>query len=607
MKQFFKFMFASMLGTFVSVFLLFFIFALIIGGFISAAMSDFGQAQKSTKVDENSILHVKLDRPIVDRGPQDQFNINFGAFKSRSNLGLNQIIDNLRKAKDDDNIEGVYLDISSPLAGMATTEEVRNALLDFKASGKWIVAYSEMYSQKAFYLASVADELYLYPEGALDFRGLNVDITFLKNTLDKLDIEPQIIRGSNNKFKSAVEPLIMEEMSQANRLQTQKWLSSLWSTMLSGWADAYPTSEAELDSLADVYAIQYAQDAVDLGFVTALKYNDEVISILKDKVGIDPDEDLELVSFPKYFKAPEPRDKDSNEKPSFDFKRNHIAVVYATGGIESGTSGDEAIGSETFQKAIRDARKDTSVKAIVLRVNSPGGSALASDVIWRETVLAKAEKPVVVSMGDVAASGGYYISCAADKIFAMPNTITGSIGVFGIIPNMKGFFNNKLGMTFDGVSTGEYADFPDVTRPLTYSEERILQKSVDEIYGDFLNRVAEGRGMTPEQVDSIGQGRVWSGLDAIDLGLVDELGGLDAAIEEAARLADVEDYELRDYPKRKDPFQQLLNELTQSGMRTMLGRALLDDPEMIRYYKEVESIKSMRGVQARLPYSVMVR
>lgn len=606
MKQFFKYMFASMLGTFISIFLLFFVFALIIGGLITAAMSDFGQGAKTTKVAENSILHVKLDRPIVDRGPKDQFNINFGAFSSQSSIGLDQIIENLRKAKDDDNVEGIYLDVSTVMAGMATTEEVRNALIDFKESGKWIVAYSEVYTQKAFYLASVADEIYLYPEGMLDFRGLSVDIMFLKNTLAKLDIEPQIIRGTNNKFKSAIEPLIMDQMSQANRMQTEKWLGGLWSTMLSGLEGSYGLSESELNALADDYAIQNAADAVQHGLVTALKYDDEVVNLLKAKVGLDEDEDLSLVDFPKYFNAPTPPKKDGDKKLKFEFDRDKIAVIYATGGIESGTSGDEAIGSATYLKAIREAREDSTVKAIVLRVNSPGGSALASDVIWRETVLAKQAKPVVVSMGDVAASGGYYISCAADKIFAMPNTITGSIGVFGVIPNMKGFFNNKLGITFDGVKTDQYADFPDIARPMTAGEERILQKSVDDIYDVFLSRVSEGRNMPVERVDSIGQGRVWSGMDAIGLGLVDELGGLEDAIREAAIMAGIEDYDLRDYPERKDPFEQLMKELTGAGIKATMGKLLLDDPELARYYNDLEGIKSMSGVQARLPYSLYV-
>ncbi len=604
MKNFFKYMFASMLGTFLSFFLLLFVFGLIVAGILTAAMADFTKGPAATKVEEKSVLHVKLDRPITDRGPAEHFQFNFGPFQGQSGLGLDQIVKNLEKAKDDDHIEGIYLNLSNTSMGMATMEEIRNAILDFKESGKWVVAYSEIYSQGAFYLASTADEIYMYPEGMLDFRGLNVEIMFMKNALEKLDIEPQIIRGSNNKFKSAVEPLILEEMSQANRVQTEKWLNGLWSTMLTGIADSYGKSPEEIDALAQEYAVQRADDAVELGLVTALKYEDEVKEILRGKLELDEEDDLALVSLPKYFSAE--GKKDDDKKRTFELHRDKVAVVYATGGIESGKGDNTVIGSETFQKAIRSARQDTTVKAIVLRVNSPGGSALASDVIWRETVLAKAEKPVVVSMGDVAASGGYYIACAADKIIAMPNTITGSIGVFGVLPNMKGFFNEKLGLTFDGVKTNQYADFGQVTRPMTSNEELILQKSVDDIYDVFLSHVAEGRGMTVEYVDSIGQGRVWSGIDALELGLVDDLGGLDYAIEEAARLAGIEDYDLRAYPERKDFFEQFMQEFADAGVKNFVGKLFMD-PELVRYQEEIRTIKNMEGVQARMPYSLVIR
>lgn len=605
MKNFFKYMFASMLGTFLSFFLLLFVFGLIVAGIMTAAMADFTKGPAATKVEEKSVLHVKLDRPITDRGPAEHFQFNFGPFQGQSSLGLDQIVKNLEKAKDDDHIEGIYLNLSNTNMGMATMEEIRNAILDFKESGKWVVAYSEIYSQGAFYLASTADEIYMYPEGMLDFRGLNVEIMFMKNALEKLDIEPQIIRGSNNKFKSAVEPLILEEMSQANRVQTEKWLNGLWSTMLTGIADSYGKSPEEIDALAQEYAVQRADDAVEHGLVTALKYEDEVKEILRAKLELEEDDDLALVSLPKYFSAASGK-KDDDKKRTFELHRDKVAVVYATGGIESGKGNNTVIGSETFQKAIRAARQDTTVKAIVLRVNSPGGSALASDVIWRETVLAKAEKPVVVSMGDVAASGGYYIACAADKIIAMPNTITGSIGVFGVLPNMKGFFNEKLGLTFDGVKTNQYADFGQVTRPMTSNEELILQKSVDDIYDVFLSHVAEGRGMTVEYVDSIGQGRVWSGIDALELGLVDDLGGLDYAIEEAARLAGIEDYDLRAYPERKDFFEQFMQEFADAGVKNFVGKLFMD-PELIRFQEEIRTIKNMEGVQARMPYSLVIR
>lgn len=601
MKQFFKFMLASIAGTIISMFLFFLIFIIVIGGAISAAFSDLDKSSKVTKVEDNTILHIELNEPIVDRGPDDQFNFDFGMFNAASPLGLNQILTNIEKAKSDDRVPGILLDLTNVTAGMATIDEIRNALIDFKTSGKWIVSYSEVYSQKAYYLASVADEIFVYPEGMVDFRGLNVDVTFLKGTLDKLDIEAQIIRGSNNKFKSAVEPFIMDEMSQANRAQTEKWLGSIWANMKTGISEARSIPEENLQAMVDEYEIQTAIDAVENGLVSGAMYYDELLDVLKEKTETDADKDLKSVSMRKYIKASNPGSK------GFDFKKDKIAIIYASGAINSGEGMDEGIGSETFAKAIRDARRDSSVKAIVLRVNSPGGSALASDVIWRETVLAKAAKPLVVSMGDVAASGGYYISAAADKIYAMPNTITGSIGVFGMLPNMKGFFNDKLGITFDGVKTGEFADFGDVSRPLTDTEYAILQNSVDRIYDTFLTRVSEGREMTTAKIDSIGQGRVWSGTDAMSLGLIDAYGGLEAAIAEAASLAGLEDYARRDYPKRKDPIEKLFEDFGMNISESFIRNQLGEDKELIRYFEEVKELKDMRGIQTRIPYLINVK
>ena len=548
-----------------------------------------------------SIIMGKKNEAIVDRGPEDQFNFNFGRFSASSPMGLNQILTNIEKAKTDDRVPGIFLDMTYITAGMATVDEIRNALIDFKTSGKWIVSYSETYSQKAYYLASVADEIYVYPEGAVDFRGLNGGVTFFKGALDKLGIEAQIIRGSNNKFKSAVEHYIMDEMSQANRAQTEQWLGSIWSNIKSGISEARNISEEDLQAMVDEFQIQEASDAVEKGLVSGEKYYDEIIALLKAKTETEEEKDLKSVSLRKYIKAPK------TGVSGFDYKKDKIAIVYASGAINSGESGDDAIGSDTFAKAIREARRDSSVKAIVLRVNSPGGSALASDVIWRETVLAREVKPLVVSMGDVAASGGYYISAAADKIFAMPNTITGSIGVFGMLPNMQDFLNNKIGITFDGVKTGQYADFGDVSRPLTDSEYNILQKSVDNIYGTFLNRVSEGREMSTEKIDSIGQGRVWSGTDAMSLGLIDEYGGLEAAIAEAAKLAGLEDYARKDYPTRKDPFEKLLEDFGMNVSQSFVNAHLGDDKELLKYFEEIKEIKNMRGIQARMPYLIEVK
>lgn len=596
-------MFASVLGTLISLFILLFIVIVIVGGIIGSAFSDLDKSKQVTRVQENSILHIKLDKPIVDRGPEEQFDINFGSFRSATPLGLNQILENIEKAKIDDKIEGIYLDVDVVPAGMATTREIRDALLDFKESGKWILAYSEIYTQKAVYLASVADEIYLYPEGGMDFRGLNAEVTFFKNMLDKLEIEAQVIRGSNNKFKSAVEPFIMDEMSQASRLQTEQWLESMWGTMLEDLSASYGIEENELERIADTYMMQMAEDAVNTKMAGALKYEDEVMDILRSKVEAKDDDKLRFVTLSKYLKAPTP--KNSDESTPFSFKKDKIAVVYAEGGITFGDINDGGIGSDAYVEALQTARKDTSIKAIVLRVNSPGGIALAGDMIWREVSLAKKEKPVVVSMGDVAASAGYYISAPADYIMASPNTITGSIGVFGIIPNMKGFFNDKIGLTFDNVETGEYADFGGVTRPLTDGEMRILQNSVDRTYGDFVDKVSQGRNISAVTVDSIGQGRVWTGKDALELGLVDELGGLNDAIEKAAELAEIEDYNIKDLPKRKDPFEKLLEDLNMAAINSYLGLTN-EDTELIEQYKTIREVRGMNGIQARMPFVVKI-
>lgn len=598
-------MFASMLGTFVAAFALFFVFFIVIAGAISAAFSDLDRSSRTTSVKDNSILHLNLDRPIIDRGPEQVFNLDFGPFSSVSPIGLDQILENLKKAKEDDKIEGIFLETSFPSAGMATMEEIRNGLIDFKTSGKWIVSYGEVYSQSAYYLASVADEVYVYPEGAIDFRGLSTNIAFLKGMFAKIDIDMQVIRGSNNKFKSAVEPFMLDEMSQANRLQTDKWLTSLWNNMLTGIGESMGEEPEALQALANDYRIRRASDAVTHQMATAVMYADEVEEILKRKTETEEGEDLNLVSLTNYLRAPKGSKKGKGFTPSF--RKDKVAVIYASGDITSGKGNNESIGSESLAKTIKEARLDTTVKAIVLRVNSPGGSALASDVIWRETTLAKEAKPLVVSMGDVAASGGYYIAAAADKIYAMPGTITGSIGVFGLIPNMGGFFNNKMGITFDGVKTGTYADFPDVTRSLSDNEYRILQEGVDETYAQFLKVVSDGRSLSTEAVDSIGQGRVWSGTDALGIGLVDALGGIEDAIAAAAELADIEDYAVQKLPKRKDPFQQLLEDLTGETSQALLRFQLGGDEELVKQFLYIKQVKEMRGVQAILPYRIDVR
>lgn len=582
-------MFASALGLVLGLFLLIAIFA-----GIGASMGD----KQVVLVKDKSVLHVKLNFEIKERGANGPFgNIDPTTFEPKPSVGLNDILASLENAANDDNIKGIYLDVQNVPAGMATIEEIRNGLIEFKESGKWIVAYSEIYTQKAYYLASVADEVWLNPQGMVEWKGLGAQMMFLKGMFEKLEVEPQIIRYG--KFKSAVEPLMLDKMSEANREQTMTYMSDLWNKMLSGIAEGRGKSVAELDKMAQDATIQNAKDAKANGLVDELLFKDEVLANLRTRLEIeDEEEKINFIGLAKYKDAP--KAKDDDEKAT---RKEKIAVIYAVGGIEGGEGDDETIGSEKISAEIRKARLDEKIKAIVLRVNSPGGSALASDVIWREVVLAKAEKPVVVSMGDVAASGGYYIACAADSIFAQPNTITGSIGVFGVLMNAQKLINNKLGITVDTVKTNRFADLGTPLRPLTEVERDIIQNGVNEIYFDFISKVAEGRGMTTDQVDSIGQGRVWSGEDALEIGLVDKLGGIEDAVETAARMAEVESYRVVEYPAQKDPMQQIMEELTGKGEEVFLKHRL---GQYYEYVKDVESLMKMEGVQARLPYQLYI-
>ncbi|MCB9191841.1 MAG: signal peptide peptidase SppA [Flavobacteriales bacterium] len=590
MKQFFKFMFASALGLVLGIFLLF--------GILAGIGASMGDKQK-VEVKDNSVLHLKLDQQIQERGKDNPFgNLNAGPFGDQGALGLNDILSSLENAANDDKIKGIYLDVQSIPAGMATVEEIRNGLLKFKESGKWIVSYSEIYTQKAYYVVSVSDEIWLNPEGMLEWKGLGAQLMFMKGMFEKLEVEPQIIRYG--KFKSAIEPLILDKMSEANRMQTMTYLSDLWNKMLAGVAEGRGKTVAELDGYSQNATIQDADDALEYGLVDELLYKDQVIEKLREKMGItDEDEKVNYIGLGKYKDAPKAKGDDDDKAT----RKEKIAVIYAVGSIEGGNGDDETIGSETISKEIRKAREDDKIKAIVLRVNSPGGSALASDVMWREIVLAKEVKPVVVSMGDVAASGGYYISCAADSIFAQPNTITGSIGVFGVLMNAQKMVNNKLGITIDTVKTNKFADLGTPFRPLTETERGIIQKGVNDIYTDFITKVAEGRGMKVADVDSIGQGRVWSGEDALEIGLVDRLGGIDDAIACAARMAEVENYRVLEFPEKKDPFQQMVEDLTGKGEEALLKHRL---GSYYEYVKDVEELMNMEGVQARLPYQIYI-
>lgn len=587
MKQFFKFMFASMLAMLVTFFITMIIFVAIIGTIISSATST---TEKVVDVKDNSVLHLKFDYQIKDRTSNNPFeNFDFSTFETQDNLGLDKILSNIEKAKTDSRIKGIYLDLTSLNTGMASLEEIRNALKGFKKSGKWIISYSEVYTQSTYYLASLSDKLYLNPAGLVEMRGLASELMFFKNALEKLEVEMQIIR--HGKFKSAVEPYILEKMSDSNREQMNLILSSAWGSILNDISESRKISIAELNAIADDIKIQTAEDAVKYGFVDKVMYKDEILEELRTRTGAKDFDDINYISLRKY----------DNAKAVPNNSKNEIAIIYASGEINSGKSKDDVMGSETISDAIRAARLDENVKAIVLRVNSPGGSALASDVMWREVVLAKKVKPVVVSMGDVAASGGYYISCAANKIVADEKTITGSIGVFGVVPNAQGLFNNKLGITFDVAKTNKHADIMTIFKPLSAEEKDIIQIGVEKIYDDFIGKVAEGRGMTKEQVDSIGQGRVWLAVDAKKIGLVDEIGGIDKAISIAKDLAKLTDYKTVDFPKMKDPLEQLMLEITGEAEAKILKMYM---GENYKYYQKIQTMTTQSGYMARMPYEI---
>ncbi len=585
MKQFFKFMFASMLGTFLTLIITIFLLVVIIAG---AVMSS---TKPDTTIPQNAILRLTLDTPIAERSINNSLSdLGFG---TKQVPGLYETVNAINKAKTDDRIKGILLDLGAVPSGMATVEEIRDALLDFKKSGKFIYAYSETYSQKAYYLATTANKIYLNPVGALDFRGIAGEVMFLKGLMEKLDVQVQVIR--HGKFKSAVEPFMLDKMSEANKEQTLTYINAIWKQMLTGISQTRGLSEDQLNKLADNLTGYTPDLALKEKMVDQLIYKDQLLHELRKNLKIADDKDINAVNLGKYVSAT------NNQNESYN--KDKIAVIFAQGDIVSGEGNEQSIGSEGISKAIRKARLDKSIKAIVLRVNSPGGSALAADVIWREMVLAKKEKPVVVSMGDLAASGGYYISCAASKIFAHPNTISGSIGVFGLIPNFQKTLQNKLGVTFDKVSTNKHADFISINRPMTGEETNIMQEDIERIYKTFIGRVADGRKLSVSTVDEMGQGRVWSGTDAKRLKLIDDFGGLNKAIAEAAKLANISKYSIRMLPKVKDPFVKLIEQLSGDYQDTRLQTEL---GSYFTYFTFLRKMATADKFQARMPFELSI-
>ncbi len=592
MKQFFKFVLASIVGL-----ILFTVIALVLlFGLIGAAVAS--SSDKHTEIESNTVLRIAFNKEIPERTPFNPLSeLSFLGLDKEKTIGLNEILANIKKAKGDTNIKGIFIDESSMMAGQATTEEIRNALIDFKKSGKFIVAYSEVYTQSFYYLASVADKVYINPKGYFDFRGFSSKISFLKGALDKLGIEAQVIKVGT--YKSAVEPFILNKMSDANREQVTSYLGSLYDYYLTGISNSRKISKNTLFDLANNLSIQFPEDALKYHLVDGLKYKDEVLDELKERTNTTSKSELKNVELIEYSNA----DKSDDDKPKES--KNRIAIVYASGEIVGGNGSEEQIGSEKISTALRNARLDDKVKAVVFRINSPGGSSLASDVIWREVVLTKKVKPIIVSMGNLGASGGYYIACAADSIIAEPNTITGSIGIFAIIPNMQKLFNDKLGITFDGVKTGKYADLGDLSRPLSAEERAILQNNVTRGYDTFTLAVANGRHKTQSYINSIGQGRVWTGSQAVKLGLVDRLGNMNDAILSAAKMAKIKNYKLVNYPEQKISLNKLSAGLF-SEMKAHFVKSELGDD--YKYYQQIKGItQMMRTPQARMPYDIEIK
>lgn len=587
MRQFLKYVLATLVGLFIFGFVG---FILLVG--ISAAFS----SGDKTVVKSNSVLRLNLDNPIREQSVDNPFEA-FAAFNAEGDaLGLIEIRQALEKAKKDDNIKGIYLESQYPQAGWATIEEVRNALLDFKKSKKFVYSYSEVMTEKGYYLASVADKIYLNPAGNLEWNGLDAELTFFKGTLDKLGIKPEIFKVGD--FKSAVEPFIRENMSEPNRLQVKSFLSSINNHMVAQIAKSRGLRTDSLQRYANNLTIQTPADALKHKLISNVGFQDELESLIKKELGVTEKKKIAYVSLGKYSDAESTDDGESSSK-------NRIAVIIASGDISSGKSDDNGgIGSETVAEEIRKARLDDKVKAIVLRVNSGGGSALASDVMQREVDLARKVKPIIGSMSDYAASGGYYMLMGCTKIMAHPNTITGSIGVFSLLFNTENFFKDKLGVTYDRVLTNTNADFPSVTHEMSPFQKQTLQRSTERVYRVFTGKVAAGRKLPIDSVLAIASGRVWTGSQAKANGLVDELGGLDDAIKLAAKTAklDTDDYKVK-YTQKKDFVEKLLssmNDSEDSKIQAQLGY-------LAPYVKYLQKLKTMEGVQARLPFEMEIR
>ncbi len=626
---------ASLLGSTVALIaagtILIFIFVGALVGGLSSAFAEAGDDIESdfdfgVDIEEGSVLHLTFDAPFVERGMEvPVLSFGLGGVDSESQTGLNHFLSDMERAAQDDRIEGILIQADVVSGYPSMLGEVRDALFGFKESGKWIVAWSEVYTQGAYWLSTVADEVYLHPEGGIDMRGMGMETTFYKRMLEDVGIEMTIVRGPDNKYKSAVEPFFRESLSEANREQNMALLEDFWARMGGDIATARDKSMAELDGEINSLAMRTPSDALSLGFVDGLLYEDELHALLLEKGAVEDEDEESHAQFvglkqyhnPDFFEdfittlqaeMEGGNDEEDDEEDGEETEANAVAVVFAVGAIESGQGDDATIGSERIAGALREARLDPEVGAVVLRVNSPGGSALASDVIWRETVLLQeAGKPVVASMSDLAASGGYYISCAADHILAQPNTITGSIGVFGVLPSFGKLTKERIGLDFDGVKLHEHADALNGHSPVQGDALAAINESVTKVYDAFIARVAEGRDMTVESVNEVARGRVWTGQDAMDIGLVDGMGNLQDAVAIAADLAGINGPELVELPEAVDPFEQFIEDFAGVQAAVAIAEAAGLDGDLVAPLLEVESLvhaAPQDRIQARMPYTI---
>lgn len=581
--SFFKSLLACLLALVIFSLLAFFIFM----GLVTSLASE-----KEVVVAENSVLHLKLEGPITEMQRENPLAGLPLPGVEGPGVGLLQLKQAIDKAKDDNNIKGIYLECSYPQAGFSTLEEIRQSLIRFRESGKWVIAYNTTLSEGAYYLATAADKIYMNPEGDVEFNGLAIEVSFFKRLFDKLEIRPQIFRVGE--FKSAVEPFIMEQMSPENELQLTELANAINDVMLQRISEARSIDMAKLREMSDNMLIRNAKIAKDLGLVDELFYDDQFRANLRERLGVEEDKDIKMIKYGKYRKS----------YSTYSKSKNEIAVLVAEGTIMPGEDEgqDQVIAGESFVKEIRKARQNDKVKAIVLRINSPGGEFRASDMMWREIQLATKEKPVIASMSDYAASGGYYMAMSCDTIVAQPHTITGSIGIFGMMFDMSGFLGNKLGITFDEVRTGKYGNMYTVTRPLSEGERLYWQRNLNEHYETFTSKAAEGRDMPQAELLKVASGRVWTGAQAKERNLVDIVGGFDDAVRIAAEAAGVsDDYRVRYFPEPKTFIEQWLErteeEAAAKAMQNQLG-------EFYHYYQQLKKVQTFQGEQARMPFEL---